>query len=265
MRQDVADQAVDRPHELGVRDEAVVGPRRRASAPADARAGPAARDLEAPTPATAMGHARWNGAGEAAVRLAPASGCCYARSAMSQPQRRYSLADYFAIEAMSPVRHEFYRGEIFAMAGASLEHNLITVNVLTMLKIALDPRCNVFGSDLRIATPGGLYTYPDVSVICGKVTLLSRAPDTATNPLMLVEVLSDATRDYDRGEKFDLYKTIRSVRDYVLIDQDRVAVDHFTRRGTRWAKRSTASLSAKVALRGMAVDLSVKDAYRGVL
>jgi Uma2 family endonuclease len=183
---------------------------------------------------------------------------------MSQPQRRYSLADYFAIEAMSPVRHEFYRGEIFAMAGASVEHNLITVNVLTMLRVALDTHCNVFGSDLRIATPGGLYTYPDVSVICGKVTLVSRAPDTATNPLLLVEVLSDATRDYDRGEKFDLYKTIRTLRDYVLIDQDRVAVDHFTRRRERWTKSSIASLSSKVPLHGVTVELSVKDAYRGV-
>ena len=184
---------------------------------------------------------------------------------MSQPQRRYSLADYFAIEEMSPVRHEFYRGEIFAMAGASVKHNLITVNVLTMLKVAMGrKRCNVFGSDLRIATPSALYTYPDISVICGKIALVSRAPDTATNPVLLVEVLSDATRDYDRGEKFDLYKTIRTLHDYVLIEQDRVVVEHFTRRRGQWIKSSTASLSGRVALSSLKVQLSVKDAYRGV-
>ena len=184
---------------------------------------------------------------------------------MSQPQRRYSLPDYFAIEMMSPVRHEFYCGEIFAMAGASVEHNMITVNLLTMLQVALRrTRCNVFGSDLRIATPGGLYTYPDVSVICGKVVLVTGAPDTATNPVVLIEVLSDATRDYDRGEKFELYKTIPTLREYVLIDQQRIVVDHFTRRRDSWIESSAASLSSKVSLRSLKVDLSVRAVYRGV-
>ena len=185
---------------------------------------------------------------------------------MSQPQRRYSLADYFAIETMSPMRHEFYRGEIFAMAGASVEHNMITVNVLTTLQVALRRgRCNVFGSDLRITTPGGLYTYPDVSVICGKVVLVTGAPDTATNPVVIVEVLSDATRDYDRGEKFELYKSIPTLREYVLIDQERVAVQLFTRRRNGWVESSVASLSSKVPLRSLKLDLSAREAYRGVV
>jgi Uma2 family endonuclease len=184
---------------------------------------------------------------------------------MSQPQRRYSLADYFAIEAMSPVRHEFYRGAIFAMAGASVEHNSITVNVLTALHSALRRRrCKVFGSDLRIATPGGLYTYPDVSVICGKVALISGAPDTATNPVLLIEVLSDATRDYDRGEKFELYKTVPTLREYVLIDQDRPAADHFTRKRDAWTKNSAVSISAQLSLRCVKVEMPLREVYRGV-
>lgn len=184
---------------------------------------------------------------------------------MSQPQRRYSLPDYFAIEMMSPVRHEFYCGEIFAMASASVEHNMITVNVLTTLQVALRrTRCNVFGSDLRIATPGGLYTYPDVSVICGKVVLVTGAPDTATNPVVLIEVLSDATRDYDRGEKFELYKTIPTLRECVLIDQQHIVVDHFRRRRDSWIESSAAALSSKVSLRSLKVDLSVREVYRGV-
>ena len=184
---------------------------------------------------------------------------------MSQPQRRYSLADYFAIEAMSPVRHEFYRGEIFAMAGASVEHNLITVNVLTTLHSAFRrTRCKVFGSDLRVTTPGGLYTYPDVSVICGKVALVSGAPDTATNPVLLVEVLSEATRDYDRDEKFELYKTISTLREYLLLDQDRPAADHFTRRRESWTQSTTASISSKVSLGCVKVELSLREVYRGV-
>jgi Uma2 family endonuclease len=184
---------------------------------------------------------------------------------MSKPERRYSLADYFAIEVMSPVRHEFYRGEIFAMAGASVEHNLITVNVLTAFQTALRrTRCRVFGSDLRIAAPAGLYTYPDVSVICGKISLVDDAPDTATNPVLLAEVLSDATRDYDCGEKFELYKTISTLREFVLIDQSRIGIDHFTRAGRGWTKSRYTSPSSRLGLVAGKVELSLKEIYRGV-
>ena len=103
-----------------------------------------------------------------------------------------------------------------------------------------------------------------MSVICGKVVLVTDAPDTATNPVVLIEVLSDATRDYDRGEKFELYKTIPTLREYVLIDQQRIVVDHFTRRRDSWTESSAAALSSKVSLRSLKVDLSVREVYRGV-
>jgi len=184
---------------------------------------------------------------------------------MKPSQRHYSLADYFAIEEMSDVKHEFHGGEIFAMAGASVEHNLIAGNLLAALKPALRrSRCNVFGSDLRIGTPSGLYTYPDLSIVCGKVELSSDVPDTATNPRMITKILSDATGEYDRGDKFELYKTIPTMREYVLIDQERVLVDHFTRGTQGWSHVRMSSLGARLRLSSPKVEVPLREIYRGV-
>jgi Uma2 family endonuclease len=184
---------------------------------------------------------------------------------MHEPRRHFTLADYLAVEEMSPVKHEFFRGEIFAMAGASIAHNLITGNLLALLKAALrGTRCNVFGSDLRIATPSGLYTYPDLSVICGKVDLASKAPDTARNPVLLIEVLSDATREYDRGEKFDLYKTIHALREYLLIEQDKVCVEQFVLQRRVCSPRKISRRAETIRLASVDAELPVAEIYRGV-
>ena len=184
----------------------------------------------------------------------------------TQPQRRYSLDDYFAVEATAVTRHEYYRGEIFAMAGASLTHNRLTLNILTALRISLRAGpCEAFGSDLRIGTPSGLYTYPDVSVICGEVKLEVARPDTAVNPGALMEVLSDATREYDRGEKFTLYKSIATLRDYVLIDDRAIAIDHFTKSSAgAWRHRSVRSLDDRISVTSIQVHLPLDEVYRGV-
>jgi len=145
-------------------------------------------------------------------------------------QRHYTVDDYFMVEEMSEVKHEYFNGEIFAMAGASLAHNEITANVLSEFRLQLrDANCGAYGSDLRIQTPSGLYTYPDVSVICGEAQLVPDRSDTATNPVILVEVLSEATEEYDRGDKFDLYKSIPALKHYILISQAEILVDHFER------------------------------------
>src|SRR5438477_385553 len=100
--------------------------------------------------------------------------------------RHYSLDDYFVVEEMSQIKHEYYDGHIFAMAGASLAHNHIAVNLLVSLHPVLIGRgCRAFGSDLRIQTPAGLWTYPDLSVVCGTPELISGRPDTVTNPILL--------------------------------------------------------------------------------
>lgn len=178
-------------------------------------------------------------------------------------QRHYSEDDYFAVEASSGIKHEFYRGEIFAMAGASLAHNHLSANVLASLRVAVRPRgWSAFGSDLRIKTPGGLFTYPDVMVVCGPTVLTRDRPDTVTNPCVIVEVLSDATRDYDRGEKFTLYQAIPTFQEHLLIEQDRVSVEHWQRQSSsEWVAQTFTSLDAVTSLPILGVTLSLREVY----
>jgi Uma2 family endonuclease len=185
----------------------------------------------------------------------------------SQPQRHYSLDEYFAVETDSLVKHEYYGGEIFAMAGASVAHNHVSANVLALLRLGLrGSGCYAFGSDLRIHTPSGLYTYPDVSVICGRVELLTGRPDTATNPVLLVEVLSAATRDYDAGEKFGLYKATPTFREYLLIEPERVRAEQWQlKRGGRWALKTHQRLKAAVKLSSVPAVLPLAEVYREVM
>ncbi len=186
---------------------------------------------------------------------------------MSQPQRQYTLDDYFAVEEMSPVKHEYCDGEIFAMAGASFDHTAIVSNVLSFLHLALrESSCRAFGSDLRIATHGGLYTYPDVSVVCGRPLLVAGRPDTVQNPVLLVEVLSEATRRYDRGKKLDAYKSIPSLREVLLIEQAKVDVDVWRRDDeASWSSFTTTDRSATLALATVPVELPLREIYREVL
>lgn len=182
---------------------------------------------------------------------------------LQRSQRHYSEDDYFAVEADSGIRHEFYQGEIFAMAGASLVHNHLSANVLTALRGAVRSQgYSAFGSDLRVKTPAGLFTYPDVMVVCGPIALSPDRPDTVTNPSVIVEVLSDATRDYDRGEKFALYQAIPTFQEYLLIEQDRVAVEHWQRQATGdWTMQAYASLEKAVTLATVGVTLSLREVY----
>jgi Uma2 family endonuclease len=170
-----------------------------------------------------------------------------------RPQHHYSEDEYFAVEATSSIRHEYYDGEIFAMAGASVRHNHISANVIATLRAHLRMSdYSAFGSDLRLRTPGGLYTYPDVMVICGKIELSKDRPDTVTNPSVLVEVLSDATEEYDRGDKFALYKTIPTFREYLLDENG------------AWPEKTYSKLTEKVNLSTLNLLLSVAEVYERV-
>lgn len=182
-----------------------------------------------------------------------------------QPQRRYTVDDYHRIEETSPVRHEFHAGEIFAMTGGTVAHNHISANVLAVLRSALvSAACSAFGSDMRLHTPSGLLTYPDVMVICGPIELAPGRKDEVTNPVLIVEVLSEATRHYDRGDKFDLYKAIPTFREYLLIEQDRVGVEQHRRAGDSWGLSTFESIDQTLVLESVPVELSLADMYRKV-
>lgn len=151
-------------------------------------------------------------------------------SANAVARKTWTADAYLAWERASPQKHELFDGEVFAMAGASEEHNLIVANILRELGNLFRKRpCKVYPSDMRVKAPTGLYTYPDVSAICGRPDFEDAELDTLLNPTVLFEVLSESTELYDRGKKFASYRTIPSLRDYVLVSQDSVSIEHFTR------------------------------------
>lgn len=185
---------------------------------------------------------------------------------LQHSQRHYSEDDYFAVEASSGIKHEFYQGEIFAMAGASLAHNHLSANVLTLLRSTVRAKgCGAFGTDLRVKTPDGLYTYPDVMVVCGPINLTHDRPDTVTNPCVIVEVPSEATRDYDSGEKFTLYQAIPTFHEYLLVEQDHVSVSHWQRQPSgAWTEQTIAALESVLSLPNLGVTLPLREVYRDV-
>lgn len=152
---------------------------------------------------------------------------------MTEPARKlkFTFAEYLAMEAASATKHEYLDGEIYDMAGGTPDHSGLAANVIGELRAALRGRpCRVFTSDLRVRVLAtGLGAYPDATVICGSFEADPEDENTATNPVVLVEVLSDSTEAYDRGEKFAHYRRIPSLRDYVIVSQHHPLIEHYTR------------------------------------
>ncbi|MBV8310380.1 MAG: Uma2 family endonuclease [Planctomycetaceae bacterium] len=155
---------------------------------------------------------------------------------LAATKKRFTPQEYLALERKSEMRNEYYNGEIFAMAGASREHNLIAGNVNAEIRDQiLDRPCESYPSDMRVYIEAtGLYTYPDVTVVCGEPRFQDREVDTLLNPMVIVEVLSPTTEAYDRGDKFRHYRRIGSLREFVLISQDQMMVERYTRQGNDW-------------------------------
>ena len=148
----------------------------------------------------------------------------------------FTPQEYLALERKAKTRSEYVNGEIYAMAGASREHNLISLNVGSELRSQLRKRpCETYTNDMRVRVkPTGLYTYPDVVVVCGHPRFEDAESDTLVNPTVIAEALSPTTEGYDRGGKFAHYRYVDSLQEYVLIAQERMQVDHFARMGQQW-------------------------------
>jgi Uma2 family endonuclease len=171
-------------------------------------------------------------------------------------------------ERKAEFRSEYYRGETFAMAGASANHNLIVGNCVFTLGLQLKKKpCRVYPSDLRLKIEAtGLYTYPDLSVVCGEPHLESDAGDVLLNPVVIVEVLSDSTEAYDRGKKFEHYRTIPTLRHYVLISQDRHSIDCFSLRDDgSWSLANCQGLEGMVTLDSINGELAASEVYDKVI
>lgn len=176
-------------------------------------------------------------------------------------------AEYLASERAADQKHEFVNGAIFAMAGASRAHNRIATNVTGELYGQLrGGTCEVFGSDMRVKVSAtGLYTYPDVVVVCGEAIFEDSEVDTLLNPTAIIEVLSPSTEAYDRGDKFAHFRRLESLREYVLIAQDRRRIEQFLRQEDgRWLLGEVSESGATVRLESIGCDLALSDIYSRV-
>lgn len=187
-------------------------------------------------------------------------------SASAAEKRVWTSAEYLAWERAAPEKHGFYRGEVFAMAGASRAHNLIVGNVVALLRAALlDRPCESYPSDMRVRVSAtGLYTYPDVSALCQPPVFDDDNADTLTNPDLIVEVLSTTTEAYDRGEKFEHYRSIPSFREYLLVAQDKPLVEHFVRQSDGTWNLRVLHAGDVLSLPGLACSFAVDEIYRKV-
>lgn len=184
------------------------------------------------------------------------------------PKHFITPEEYLNRERQAEHRSEYYRGEMFAMAGASANHNLIVLNTGSHLREQLKSKpCRVYPSDLKLRVEAtGLFTYPDLSIVCGEPRLESDHGDVLLNPVVLVEVLSDSTEAYDRGKKFEHYRTIPSLQHYVLITQERHSIDCFTRsNGESWNLTSCKGLSGKITLEAIECELLGSEVYDKVV
>jgi Uma2 family endonuclease len=184
----------------------------------------------------------------------------------AKPKPKYiTEEEYLEFERAAFEKHEYFNGEIYQMAGASNEHNLIGGNVYASLHSQVKKRdCRAYQNDMRLLIEEtGLYTYPDIMVVCGKPDIKKyKGLDSIKNPVLIVEVLSASTADYDKGAKFDHYRTIESLKEYVLVWQDKKRVARYTKQDDgSWVLRDFIGEEAEINLSAIECSLTMDDIY----
>jgi Uma2 family endonuclease len=178
--------------------------------------------------------------------------------------QKVGIEEYLEFERSSKEKHEYYQGEIFAMSGAGRRHNIIFSNLFGELVAGLKGKsCQPFGSDMRLHIPQNtLFTYPDISVYCGDTEQMEE--DNATNPVVLIEILSPSTRDYDRGGKFKLYREIPSLREYVLVDTETILIEAFRiNLSGHWELEEYKAADQLLSFPALSVSIPLKEIYQG--
>jgi Uma2 family endonuclease len=189
---------------------------------------------------------------------------------VQEPAPKYnyiSQEEYLEMERAALEKHEYYQGEIFAMSGASLKHNEVFSNLFGEIQGKLKGKsCKPYGSDLRIHVPkNSLYTYPDISIICDKANLTDDKFDTATNPAVIIELLSKSTRNYDRFEKFSLYRDITSLKEYILVDTQKIHIENYVRNADNtWQLTDYKVISDNLIITAVNISVSIADIYAGL-
>jgi Uma2 family endonuclease len=183
---------------------------------------------------------------------------------LAKTPRRLTEAEYLTIEHAAELKSEFFDGEMFAMAGGTPQHSLIATNLARVIgnQLRASP-CVVYNADLRIKVEAsGLFTYPDLSVICGPLEFARGTTDTVINPSLLVEVLSEATEAYDRGKKFEHYRQIATLREYLLVSQREPRIEHFLRQEQEgWLLTEAAGLDTRLELPNLHIQVALSDVF----
>ena len=182
----------------------------------------------------------------------------------AQTKPHLTPEEYLAIERRAEIRSEYLDGEMFAMTGGSRNHNLIVLNIGRELSLQLKKRqCEVYASDQRVRIPAtGLYTYPDIVVVCGEPQFEDEELETLLNPTLLIEVLSPTTEACDRGRKFEHYQTIPSLSEYLLVPQAAFRVEQYLRQdGNRWLFTAVTGLEERISLPSIQCELVLAEVY----
>jgi len=182
----------------------------------------------------------------------------------SHAKQRCSAQEYLELERRAATKSEFFAGEIFAMTGASRDHNLIVANLVRELTLQLKEKpCETYASDMRVKVNAtGLYTYPDLAVVCGPPQFDDEQKDTLLNPTLIVEVLSISTEAYDRGKKFAHYRKIGSLAEVLLVSQDKPHVDRYVRQpDNQWLLAEWDGLQSRVLLTSIDCRVDMAEIY----
>ncbi len=182
-------------------------------------------------------------------------------------KRYYTIEEYLALEEKADSKSEYIDGEIIPMAGGSDSHNQIALNFSTELNFAFKRQnYKVYISDMRLwIQKRGIYTYPDVMVIAGEPEFFENRRDIITNPKVIIEVLSKSTESYDKEDKFKAYRTIPSFEEYLLIEQDRIYVEHYSKKSNkRWSLQKYDDKNEKISLKTIPFEITLQDLYNKV-
>ena len=184
---------------------------------------------------------------------------------MITTEKKYlSPEEYLKIERDAVTKSEYYKGEMFAMSGSTVNHNIISGNIFAALHIQLNNSdFIVFTGDVKICvSENGLFTYPDVSVISSNIIYYDESKDVVMNPVVIFEVLSKSTQRYDRGGKFMLYKEIDSLEEYILVSQNEIKIEHYTRQNVSdWHKTEINNTEQEIFLKSISCSIKVSDVY----
>jgi Uma2 family endonuclease len=185
---------------------------------------------------------------------------------MADGKTKWTIGEYLEREHTAGQKHEYFQGEIFAVPGSKFIHNIIAVNLLGSLVVRVrNQPCRSFGSDQRIHIPSNtLFTYPDISVVCGEPVTLNSDNQNILNPSILVEVLSPSTQSYDRGQKFKLYKDIPSLKEYLLVESEAIGTEIWRNNGHgQWESAENKNISESLYLASLDLRLALSEIYEG--